>query len=106
MDKFSIIMTTCRDAVSARPIIDALLGEGLAACIQVLPIQSHYVWDGEVQHEGEALLLIKGRADCYGEIEAAILRLHDYELPEIIQVPIEGGLGGYLSWLADPSRAG
>jgi len=102
MNRFSIVMTTCADEGDARPIIDALLQERLAACVQVVPIHSHYIWDGAVRHEGEVLLMIKGKTENYEAIERTILSLHGYEVPEIILVPIEGGDGRYLSWLADP----
>ena len=104
MDGFSIVMTACADGEKARPIIDALLEGRLAACIQALPVQSHYIWDGAVQHEGEVLLLIKCAAEKYDAIEETILRLHDYELPEIVQVPIAGGLDRYLDWIAGPRQ--
>jgi len=102
MREFSIVMTTCGGAGEAWSIVDALLSGRLAACIQTMPIQSHYIWEGAVQHEGETLLFIKCKAENYAEIEKTILRLHSYGVPEIIQVPIEGGFDKYLSWLGDP----
>ena len=102
MREFSIVMTTCGDADRARPITCALLEEGLAACVQVMPIQSHYIWEGAVQHEHEVLLLIKCRAENYKAIENVILRLHDYEVPEIVQIPITDGSRKYLDWVAEP----
>ncbi|MCL2111794.1 MAG: divalent-cation tolerance protein CutA [Clostridiales bacterium] len=102
MDGFSIVMTTCGSADKARQISSALLDGGLAACVQAMPIESHYIWEGEVQNDDEVLLMIKGKTENYEGIEAEILRLHDYDLPEIIRVPIEGGLAGYLAWLAAP----
>jgi len=99
---FSIILTTCADSDKAQPIINALLNEKLASCVQVMPINSHYIWEGAVQHEDEVLLIIKTRFDSFKRIEETILRLHDYEVPEIVQIPISDGHDHYLSWLADP----
>ena len=95
-------MTTYAEADKAKPVIDALLGERLAACIQVMPITSHYIWKGDVQHEDEVLLLIKCKSIDYKRIEEMILSLHDYEVPEIVQIPILDGNDRYLDWLADP----
>ena len=102
MREYSVVMTTCPGSEEAQMIADALLGEELAACIQTMPIQSHYIWEGAVQNGEEILLLIKGKSENYGAIEKAILRLHPYEVPEIIRLPVEGGHDRYLSWLADP----
>ena len=100
MKEYSVVMTTCPGVDEAQPIIDALLEGRLAACIQAMPVQSHYIWEGSVQHEGETLLFIKCRTEAYEEIEATVLRLHSYELPEIVRIPISGGLDRYLAWLA------
>ena len=102
MNGFSIVITTCADAAKAQPIIDALLNERLAACVQVMPINSHYIWEGAVQHDDEALLLIKCKAENFEPIKDLILNLHEYELPEVIQVPITDGLKPYLDWVAGP----
>ena len=99
---FSIVMTACADTEKAQKIINALLDARLAACIQAVPVQSHYIWDGAVRHEGEVLLLIKCSTENFKEIERAILLLHDYELPEIVQIPITDGFDRYLAWVADP----
>jgi periplasmic divalent cation tolerance protein len=100
MNDFSIVMTTCSGAAETQPIIDVLLQRRLAACIQTMPIQSHYIWNNAVHHEGEILLFIKCKTENYDDVEETILRLHSYELPEIIRVPIEGGLDRYLAWMA------
>ena len=102
MDGFSIVMTTCADADRAQPIIDALLKDGLAACVQVMPIKSHYIWQGAVQHEDEVLLFIKCVAANFKGIKDLVLSLHDYEVPEIIEVAITDGFEQYLGWVADP----
>ena len=102
---FSITMTACPAGDgSIRAIAGELLAGGLAACVQELPITSHYLWKGEVHRDAEVLLLIKGRADCFERIKEVILRLHPYELPEILQLPVSTGLDRYLAWLGDPTE--
>jgi len=103
MDNFSVVITTCPGTDVAQPIIEALLQERLAACIQVIPsVMSHYIWDGAVQHDSEVLLIIKGMTENYKAIEDTIVRLHPYEVAEIIRLPIEAGLDKYLAWLTNP----
>ena len=103
---FSITMITCPAGdASIKAIIGELLEKGFAACIQEIPITSHYRWKGEVQHDAEVLLLIKGKASDFERIKETTLRLHPYDLPEIISVPISAGLDRYLDWLSDPNAS-
>ena len=97
---YRLVLTTCPDMGTAEAIAAALVQGRLAACISILPgARSVYEWKGTVETEEEHLLLIKTREDKYQELERAILDRHPYELPEIIAVPIEDGLGGYLAWI-------
>ena len=102
-NNYSVIITTVAEMSDARPIIDALLSERLASCVQVMPIDSFYIWNGAVHEEPERLLLIKCPSSRFERIKELILGLHKYELPEIIQIPVTGGLDRYLSWLDDPA---
>lgn len=77
-----------------------LVRERFAACASILPgASSVYEWKGKIEIEEEFLLLIKSRADKFAGLEGAIRARHPYELPEIVAVPIEDGLGPYLSWI-------
>jgi periplasmic divalent cation tolerance protein len=97
---YRLVLTTCPNKDTAEAIAAALVQGRLAACVSILPgARSVYEWKGEVETEEEQLLLIKTRQDKYNELERAILDGHPYELPEIIAVPIEDGLGAYLSWI-------
>jgi periplasmic divalent cation tolerance protein len=83
------------------------LGEGLveahlAACCSVVPtVHSFYYWEGQLKREHEALLLVKTVESRAQAVQEYVRANHSYELPEIIQVTIEGGLPAYLQWLAD-----
>lgn len=97
-----LVLTTCADEALAESLATALLDQRLAACVSRLPgLRSWYRWEGRVIRDDEILLLIKSRADCYPALEAAILEAHDYEVPEILALPVAAGLPAYLSWLTD-----
>ena len=102
---YAVVLTACANEEDSKPIIDSLLSKGLAACVQVMPINSYYIWKGKVANESEALLLIKCNKSKFEEIKNEILMLHKYELPEIVQLPISDGLDKYLAWIDDSGVA-
>jgi periplasmic divalent cation tolerance protein len=95
-----IALCTCPDAAVGGRIAEALVGEGLAACVNTLPgITSVYLWKGEVQRDAEVLLLIKTTQARLPELTGRVRQLHPYELPEVIAVPVSGGLPDYIQWV-------
>jgi periplasmic divalent cation tolerance protein len=98
-DGYAVVTTACADEDEGARIADALLDEGLAACVQMLPVSSRYFWEGKRCTSAETLLLIKCRRDDYAGIEQMILRHHSYELPEILMTPIDAGYSKYLEWI-------
>ena len=104
MSDFCVVMTTASSAASVQRLIDAALGEKLAACVQAMPISSHYVWKGEVMRESETLLLFKAKTSDYAALEEAIRSAHDYETPEIIRLDVAAGLPACLAWIAASTR--
>ncbi len=95
-----LIFCTCPDAEVAERIASHLVGENLAACVNILPgLRSVYRWQGEIESAQEHLLLIKSPTAAYDAVEAAIKALHPYQLPEIIAVAIECGSPDYLKWI-------
>jgi periplasmic divalent cation tolerance protein len=95
-------LCTVPDRDTATRIAEALVTEQLAACVNIIPaIQSVYRWEGAVEHGEELLLLIKTSAAVWSRLEARILALHPYELPEIISVRIQDGHNNYLNWIAN-----
>jgi len=100
-------LCTCPDADSARRIAQALVGERLAACVNLVPgIGSVYRWQGRVQEDQEVLLVIKTMRARLDALAARVQALHPYELPEVVAVDIAGGLPAYLAWIADQTRPG
>ncbi len=101
-----ILFCTVPDPETGQRIAGHLVEYRLAACVNLLPgIESVYRWQGKVQRDREALLMVKTRVADYPGVEAAILELHPYELPEIIAVPVTGGLPAYLDWISNNDEA-
>jgi len=74
----------------------------LAACVQVAgPITSTYRWHGKIETAQEWQCWAKSRGDLYDRIEQAIRRLHPYEVPEILAMPIIAGNGSYFAWMEE-----
>lgn len=90
----------------ARVLADALLGANLVACVSFLgPVTSRYVWKGAVEDARETLLLMKTSAACTAALRARIVAMHSYEVPEIIELPVDGGHAPYLQWVVDTCAA-
>ena len=97
--EYMLVTTTCPDKESAKVLARLLVDERLAACVQFVPIESVYSWKGEVHSEAETLLLIKTKTVLYERLESVIWKNHSYEVPEIIHLPITGGLHPYMKWI-------
>ncbi len=101
-----VVITNLPDRAAAERLAQALIAQQLAACVNILaPCTSVYRWKGSIETAAETPVWIKTRAARYVELETAIRRLHPYELPEIIAVPVMRGLPGYLEWVADETGA-
>ncbi len=97
---FIQVMTTTETKEQAQTIAQALVERKLAACVQVTgAVESTYRWKGSVESSREYLCLIKTREDLFLQIEAAIKKMHSYETPEIIAVPIVKGSIDYFKWM-------
>ncbi|MER0214750.1 MAG: divalent-cation tolerance protein CutA [Nitrosomonas sp.] len=97
-----LIISNFPDQKTATLLAEALIEQRLAACVNVLsPCVSIYRWQGKIESAGEVPVLIKTRKQHYDRVEQLIKMMHPYELPEVIMVPIAGGLPAYLQWIAD-----
>lgn len=97
---YQIILCTCPDRQVAELLARQLLEAKLVACVNILPgITSMYHWEGQIEASTECLLLIKAVSENYAQIEACIVQLHPYAIPEIIALAITTGLPAYLAWL-------
>ena len=105
MTGFVTVLTTASTEREAETIAEAVLADGLAACVQIVEIRSRYVWKGAVQREPEQLLLIKTRAELFEVLRGKIRAAHSYETPEIVALPITAGDADYLAWLGGATGA-
>ena len=96
---YAVVLTTVASRQDAREMAERLLARRLAACVQMLAIDSLYTWKGEVAAEDEVLLLVKTRGELYPELEKAIVSAHKYETPEILLLPVAKGVPAYLRWI-------
>lgn len=96
-----VILVTCPTRAVARRIAAALVTKRLAACVNVLPgIESTFRWKGKVDHCREILLIIKSTRRLFPALAHALARLHPYEVPEVIALPVTAGAVPYLRWVA------
>ena len=96
-----VVLVTAPSAEKAAEIARALVEERLAACGNVVAaVRSLYCWEGKVQDEAEALLLLKTSRRRFPALKARVLALHPYQVPEVLALPVEAGHAAYLGWIA------
>jgi molybdopterin synthase catalytic subunit len=100
-DRFGVVLVTAPSQEQAEAIAHSLIQSKLAACINLLPVQSIYTWQGEIHKDNEWQLLIKTDLAKFSLLEAKIRAIHPYEVPEIIALPIQNGSFAYLQWMAE-----
>jgi periplasmic divalent cation tolerance protein len=98
-----VVLVTCASAQQARRIARAIVEGRRAACVNTLPIPVHsiYRWKGRVESAKEFLLVIKTSRKQFRALQTQIRRLHSYDVPEIIALPIVAGSPEYLEWIAE-----
>ena len=104
MSEYCIVLTTFENREQGKPVMDVILQEKLAACVQEVSIQSHYIWKEELCNDNEILVLMKTTNELYEILKSRLLEIHPYETPEIIRVDIADGALGYLSWIREVTR--
>jgi periplasmic divalent cation tolerance protein len=100
-----MVITTVPDREEAENLAEGILDNRLAACVQMMEVRSFFLWEGSLQKENEIALYIKTTDARYRELESYISDYHPYDVPEIIKLPVTGGLPGYLEWLGSTTAA-
>jgi periplasmic divalent cation tolerance protein len=95
-----VVLTTCESEEEAERIARALVDKRLAACVNILPkARSIYRWKGAVEEAEELVLVIKSRRDVFDTLRMELSKLHSYEIPEAIALPVVDGTAAYLAWI-------
>ena len=101
------VYITCKDADEARRIGKTLVEQRLAACANVLDgMTSFYWWEGQVQDDREAVLIVKTRSDLMEELTDRVCQLHSYDLPCVVGLPFSEGNPEYLAWVQAETKPG
>jgi periplasmic divalent cation tolerance protein len=100
MTDYIQVFTTTDTKENARHISRTLLDRNLAACAQIVgPVTSLFWWENRINEEEEWLVIIKTKRNLYEELERSIRKVHKYEIPEILAIPVVSGSKSYLDWL-------
>ena len=95
-----LVLTTEADQNKAGELAEQLIKRRLAACITLMPVQSCYRWQGEIERSEEVQLLIKTSSDRLEELLSALQALHSYDTPEILHMAAQAG-AAYAAWALD-----
>src|SRR4030042_47807 len=103
--RYIVVFVTAGSSEEAPKIADLLLDRRKAACVNIIPgVQSSYWWKGKIEASTENLLVIKTRASVLDEVITLVKKVHSYEIPEIIALPVIDGNRNYLKWIGDEVR--
>ena len=99
-----VVLCNC-PADQAAQIALHVVEKRLAACVNAVPgVSSTYWWAGEICVDQETMLIMKTRAELVTELVKAVVKVHPYDVPEVISLPILEGHGPYLAWVADETK--
>jgi len=106
MDSAVVVLTTWPADRDPDALARALVGERLAACVNVLgSMRSTYRWQGAVEQADERQLVIKTTTSRVAALDARLREMHPYEVPELLVLPVTGGGEDYLRWLSESVQA-
>ena len=95
-----IVFSACESRQEAEKIALSLVERHLAACVNLIPgVESIYRWRGAVERSKEFLLVIKSSRELLPDLQAELSRMHSYEIPEVLAMPIVDGAESYLNWM-------
>ncbi len=106
MSDVRVVFVTAGDKETGLALARQVVEEGLAACGNLLPdVTSVCEWDGSMQEEAEVLLILKTSAERASRLVERVAELHEYDVPEILTLVVEGGHEPYLEWVRECTRA-
>jgi periplasmic divalent cation tolerance protein len=96
-----LVFCTFPDADTAAAVTKTLVGEKLIACGTILSgARSIYEWEGKLEDASEVLVLFKTASPAYAKLEKRLLKLHPYDMPEIVALEVGAASKGYAAWVA------
>lgn len=99
-DEVLVVFSTFPSEDKAAEVARVLVEERLVACVNIVPaIKSIYRWQGAVQEEAETLAILKTSRDQFDALAERLSKLHPYDVPELVAMPVTAGLGPYLAWV-------
>ncbi len=99
---YNVVMITASSKDEALKIVRQLLDDRLIACANIVgPVSSLFWWKGKIDEATEFLVFMKSREELFQTLSERVKKLHSYEVPEIIALPIIAGSPSYLKWLDD-----
>jgi len=102
-----VVLVTAPSEAVASMLAERVVTDGLVACVNIVAgVRSVYRWQGAVASATEQLLIMKTTHDRLAALQASIVALHPYDVPEVIALPVVGGLPAYLQWIVDETRPG
>lgn len=100
-----VVYVTVPNKEAGKKLAASIINERLAACVNIVPgVESVYWWDGKVQTDSELLLIIKTRESLLSALTQHVKSNHEYDVPEVISLPITGGNDKYLEWIKNSTR--
>ena len=97
---YYVVFITAPDMEVAKVIAKELVAKKIAACVNLVPkITSIYWWDGQLQEDSEVLMIAKTKKSSFAKLKKEVQKLHPYEVPEIIALPLDEGSEAYLEWI-------
>ena len=101
-----LVFCTFPDADTAAAVTKTLVGDKLIACGTILPgARSIYEWEGKMEDASEVLVLFKTAGPAYAKLEKRLLKLHPYDMPEIVALEAGAASKGYAAWVAAAADA-
>ena len=99
-EKFCWLYMTAGSVEEAKNIGKILVGQNLAACVNLLEnMTSIYKWEEKLEESQEVIMIAKTRKTLMPKLIETVNSLHSYDCPCILELPIQGGNPDFLSWI-------
>ncbi|HVL88133.1 MAG TPA: divalent-cation tolerance protein CutA [Candidatus Thermoplasmatota archaeon] len=98
------LYTVAASEAEARRVASHLLKRRLVACVNAFPVSSRYWWKGKIESASEVAMVMKSTQGLVREVAKELRRVHSYDVPALVALPVAEGLGAYLDWVRGETR--